>query len=74
MGIGLVVGGGGGVRFVLNYEDNGSDEKLIWRRRAARLSALLCTESVGLLSASSSDHEDDMNGRDKDKDTAWEPA
>ena len=48
--------GGGGVRFVLNEKDNGVVDDGGWRRRAARLSALLCAEVAGLWRASSYNH------------------
>ena len=63
--------GGWGVRFVLNYKDNGAVDEGGWRRRASSISALLFTKSIGMLRASSSNHKDAMNGGDDDKDTAW---
>ena len=71
-GVGLELGGGG-----LNCyknKDNSAVNGRGCRRRAASVSSLFCTKSVGMWRASYSDQEDAMNGGDVDEDSAWEPA
>ena len=49
--------------------DNGG-----WRRRDARISALLCANAVGMWRAYSFNHDYAMDDGYDDKYTAWEPV
>ena len=71
-GVGVIVGRG--VQFVLNGEYNGAVDDVGCRRRAARLSALLCDKATGLWRPPTSDHEDSSNDGEDNRDTAWELA
>ena len=48
--------GGRGVRFILNDEYNDAVDDGGWSSRASRISALLCTKSMGMWRASLSSH------------------